>query len=95
VLRWLKRRIAYRANQLRGGDRRHFWQRERYEYLVRNQREYRRLEAYILHDPVRAGLARTDEEYRWSSAFNRAAGFSLRGTSVPLVGISANPERAD
>ena len=45
-----------------------FWQEESYDHLVRTAEEFRRIEGYILNNPVKAGLARTPEDYRWSSA---------------------------
>jgi putative transposase len=44
-----------------------FWQDESYDRLVRNADEFHRIENYIVQNPVRAGLARSAEEYQWSS----------------------------
>ena len=33
-----------------------FWQAESYDHLVRNDAGYERVKAYILHNPVKAGL---------------------------------------
>ncbi len=43
-----------------------FWQEESYDHLVRTPEEFKRIEMYILNNPVRAGLARSIEEYPWS-----------------------------
>ena len=63
----LKGFTAYRANQIL---RRHaaFWQDESYDHLVRDEAELRRIQRYIEHNPVKAGLAALPEEFRWSSA---------------------------
>jgi len=45
-----------------------FWQDESYDHLVRDWAEFERIGNYIVQNPVRAGLARSAEEYRWSSA---------------------------
>ncbi|MEZ0395710.1 MAG: transposase [Anaerolineales bacterium] len=56
ALRLLKGKSAALCNRLlgRGGA---FWQHESYDHLVRNEREYERILAYILENPVKAGLA--------------------------------------
>ncbi len=69
LLRKLKGVSAREANTLLGQTGRPFWQDESYDRLVRDSEEFRRLENYILQNPVRAGLARVAEEYRWSSAY--------------------------
>jgi len=45
-----------------------FWQEESYHHLVRNEREFEKIRCYIEENPVRAGLVREANEYRWSSA---------------------------
>jgi hypothetical protein len=45
-----------------------FWQEESYDHLVLNTLELGRIENYIIQNPVQAGLVRSAEEYRWSSA---------------------------
>jgi len=41
-----------------------FWQEESYDRLVRTPEEFKNIEAYILNNPVKAGLARSAQEYR-------------------------------
>jgi putative transposase len=62
----LKGFTGHTANRLLGlhGP---FWQHESYDHLVRNDDEFDRIRRYIENNPV-AGLARTPEEYPWSSA---------------------------
>ena len=70
ALRRLKGASARAANQLLGLTGQPFWQDESYDHLVRSQAEFERIEGYILQNPVRAGLARVEEAYPWSSVFN-------------------------
>ena len=72
VLRRLKGASARDANRLLGLTGQPFWQAESYDHLVRSRAELERIEDYIIQNPVRAGLARSKEEYPWSSAFGRA-----------------------
>jgi len=71
LLRRLKGASARAANQLLGLAGQPFWQAESYDRLVRSQAEFERIEAYIIQNPVRAGLARSAEEYPWCSVFGR------------------------
>ncbi len=73
-LQRLKGRTAHAANQLLGRTGQPFWQDERYDHLVRNDQEFRRIEQYIVQNPVTAGLAATPEAFHWSSAFTEEAG---------------------
>jgi REP element-mobilizing transposase RayT len=59
---------AKRANQLLGLTGQSFWQEESYDHLVRDGREFQRIRLYIEKNPVRAGLARQADAYRWCSA---------------------------
>jgi REP element-mobilizing transposase RayT len=68
LLRRLKGYSARQANQLLGRTGQPFWQDESYDHLVRNGEEFRRIESYVLTNPVRAGLAPSVAEFRWSSA---------------------------
>jgi REP element-mobilizing transposase RayT len=67
VLRRLKGASAREANQFLGLTGRPFWQAESHDHLVRSQAEFKRIEDCIIQNPVRAGLAGSEEEYRWSS----------------------------
>lgn len=35
-----------------------FWQHESYDHIVRSEREYERILAYIVNNPVRAGIVK-------------------------------------
>ena len=67
LLHKLKGTTARESNLLLGSTGRPFWQDESYDRTVRSADEFRRIESYILQNPVRAGLARSAEEYPWSS----------------------------
>ncbi|MGD0775909.1 MAG: transposase [Candidatus Solibacter sp.] len=60
---------AREANKILGRTGEPFWQQESYDHWVRNEREFRKIAAYIEENPVRAGLASRAEGYRWSSAY--------------------------
>jgi putative transposase len=67
LLRKLKGASAREANKRLGQTGKAFWQDESYDRLVRSAEEFQRIENYIMQNPVRAGLARSAEEYPWSS----------------------------
>jgi putative transposase len=69
LLQSLKGTSAREANRALGRSGEAFWQRESYDHWVRSEAEWKRIAAYIENNPVRAGLVRSAEEYRWSSAW--------------------------
>jgi len=69
LLRRLKGASAREANKLLGQSGQPFWQDESYDHLVRDANEFHRIENYILQNPVRAGLARSAEEYPWCNVW--------------------------
>jgi putative transposase len=68
LLRSLKATTAKRANVLLQRTGKTFWQDESYDHRVRDGEEFRRIQRYIEHNPVKAGLATKPEAYAWSSA---------------------------
>ena len=68
IMRRLKGSSAREANKSLGrlGT---FWQEESYDHLVRSDVEFGRIKSYILENPVKAGLVRSAEEFRWSSGY--------------------------
>ncbi|WP_321477788.1 transposase [uncultured Paludibaculum sp.] len=60
---------ARHANMILGRTGQPFWQRESYDRWVRNEEEFQRIVRYVERNSVRAGLAGSPEEYRWSSAY--------------------------
>ena len=63
----LKGFTAHEANRILGRTGA-FWQDESYDHLVRDGPQFRRIQAYIEQNPVKAGLAAPAELYPWSSA---------------------------
>ncbi len=59
---------AYEANTLLGARGMPFWQDESYDHLVRSGEEFRRIQKYIEHNPVKAGIVECPGDFRWSSA---------------------------
>ncbi len=78
----LKGITATRANEMLALTGCPFWQEESYDHLVRNGREFERILFYIEHNPVRAGLVKEADQYRWSSA-RWATGGSPSGPGGP------------
>jgi putative transposase len=60
-----KRFTAILANRLLARDGQ-FWQHENYDHYVRNEAEYNRIRAYILQNPVKAGLVESWEDWPWT-----------------------------
>lgn len=61
---------AHGANQIlgRSGE---FWFREYFDRFIRDDQHFSNAVNYIENNPVKAGLVRNREEWRWSSAFRR------------------------
>jgi REP element-mobilizing transposase RayT len=68
LMQKLKGATAREANKQLHREGKPFWQHESYDRLVRSTEEFRRIENYIVQNPVRAGLTPSVEKYRWSSA---------------------------
>jgi REP element-mobilizing transposase RayT len=72
ALRLLKRRSGALCNQALGRSGA-FWQHESYDHVVRNEREFERILAYIANNPVKAGLVENWEDWpytyiRWDNS---------------------------
>jgi len=65
IMRSLKGSTARAAN-LALGRRGVFWQHENYDHVVRDEAELGRVSAYVLDNPVMAGLARARDAWEWS-----------------------------
>jgi putative transposase len=65
IMHSLKRHTARQANKVlqREGA---FWQHESYDHVVRSQKELERIIAYILNNPVKAGLVEEWHEWPWT-----------------------------
>ena len=65
IMHSLKLHIASEANALLGREGQ-FWQHESYDHEVRDEAELTRIIEYVLHNPVKAGLARAWQEWQWN-----------------------------
>ena len=68
LMQSMKGSTARRANLVLGRTGETFWQRESYDHWVRDEAEFGRIVRYIEENPVKAGIVRRAEDYRWSSA---------------------------
>ncbi len=68
ILQSLKRHTARRANEILG-RRGAFWQAESYDHVVRHENALTRIIAYVVNNPVKAGLA--DEWEAWPRTYVR------------------------
>ncbi len=68
LMQSLKRFTGLEGNRILGVTGQPFWQDESYDRLVRDEREFGRIVAYIESNPVNAGLAASPEDFPWSSA---------------------------
>jgi putative transposase len=65
ILQSLKRHTALEANK-RLANHGPFWQKESYDHLIRSGNELANALSYILDNPVKAGLARTWDEWDYT-----------------------------
>ena len=65
ILHSLKRYTARQSNLLLGREGQ-FWQHESYDHVVRDEDELYRIIAYVMNNPVKAGLVATCEEWPWT-----------------------------
>lgn len=65
ILQDLKSKTAIKANKIlnRSGT---FWQHESYDHVVRDDKELKRICEYVLNNPVKAGLCKSWEDWKWS-----------------------------
>ena len=68
MMQSLKRYTARQGNLMLGLTGRPFWQDESFDRVVRDQREFDRIIAYIETNPVKAGLVTAPDEFPFSSA---------------------------
>jgi REP element-mobilizing transposase RayT len=69
ILKSRKRHTARQANLILGRTGETFWQRESYDHWIRNDDEKARIRRYIRMNPVKAGLCKAPEDWKWSSAW--------------------------
>ena len=65
IMQSLKGYTAWNANRLLGRSGA-FWHHESYDRSVRNTNEWQRIVTYVLNNPVKAGLIKDWQEWRWS-----------------------------
>ncbi len=65
ILKRIKTFTALRSNSIlnRSGK---FWQNENYDHVVRDGNELRRIITYVLQNPVKAGLCKKWEDWKWA-----------------------------
>jgi putative transposase len=68
VMRWIKGSTSRSANLVLERTGKPFWQHETYDHCVRNADELNGSSDTLRRNPVRAGLARTVEDWPWSSS---------------------------
>ena len=69
ILKGRKQYTATQANRILGRIGERFWQPESYDHWIRNDTEKARISRYIRMNPVKAGLCRDAEDWRWGSAW--------------------------
>jgi putative transposase len=64
IMHSLKSYTAHEANKIlgRSGS---FWETESYDHFIRDEQEYHRVVAYVLNNPVKAGLIEKWNEWQW------------------------------
>ena len=68
IMQWIKGRSGRVANRILGRSGAPFWQDESFDHWVRSAEELEGLIEYVENNPVKAGLVRSKQEWRWSSA---------------------------
>jgi putative transposase len=71
IMKSVKGYSARQCNRLLG-LRGQFWQDESYDHVARDDEELYRIIDYVENNPVKAGLVKRPEDWRWSSARDRA-----------------------
>jgi len=90
---WIKGTSARSANRILNRTGMAFWQHESFDHWVRNSLEYERILHYIHHNPVRAGLVGSPEQWPWSSAAARQAEACPTRASAGRAGSTTPPPR--
>jgi putative transposase len=88
VMKRFKQYTAREANRKLDRKGKRFWQREWFDHWSRSAQEDDRIISYIRNNPVRAGLVKRPEDWKWSQS-PRA-----RGASSPGDGAASSPGSA-
>jgi REP element-mobilizing transposase RayT len=65
IMQSLKGYTALKANQILGREG-EFWAHESYDHWIRNDDEWRRIVAYVLNNPLKAGYAKHWQDWKWN-----------------------------
>ena len=71
ITKAVKNFSARQANAILGRTGQPFWQDESYDHWARGPEEAEKIVRYIEENPVTAGLVKSVEDWRWSSAYCR------------------------
>jgi REP element-mobilizing transposase RayT len=71
ILQKIKGYTASEANKLLGRTGEPFWQGESFDHWSRDHDEFTRIVAYIENNPVKAGLVKRPDDWKYSSAAER------------------------
>jgi REP element-mobilizing transposase RayT len=74
ILQSWKSFTSKKANKLLHRGSQTFWQKESFDHCVRDDAEHARLVAYVENNPVKAGLCKRPNDWKWSSACGRLPG---------------------
>jgi len=66
IVQRIKGVSSRKANVLLGRTGQSFWSRERYDHWIRNPQEFERAAAYIVENPVKAGLVEDWQAWPWT-----------------------------
>ncbi len=66
LLQSIKKYSARRANKILNRKGKRFWQNESYDHVVRYDQEMENVIRYILYNPVKAGLCKNWQKWRWT-----------------------------
>ena len=93
ITKSIKNFSAREANSILNRTGQPFWQMESYDHWVRDEAEFRRIRAYIEHNPVKAGLVNAPTEFLWSSAGVETSLDAAR-TSAYATSLEKKPDSA-
>ena len=74
ILHTWKSFTSNKANKLLRRTGKTFWQGESFDHWIRSDEEHARLARYVENNPVKAGMCKRPEDWRWSSAQQRCSG---------------------
>lgn len=66
ILQTIKTYTAKEANSILGRHGQQFWQRETYDHLIRDRKEFQNQVKYVLMNPVKAGLVSDWEQWEFT-----------------------------